>query len=322
MARRRRLRRWWSPALPRCSTMARTTTGCGAARRGAGWWRCGVPRPRVAGSGGGFGDFGKKSPQFGGAVWGGDLGKRTRGGSGRYLYRRPGVLLTARTPRWGRDCIGAIDGTHVTSRVPRSESLAYRGRKHYASQNMLGVVEFDMRFTYVLARWEGSAHDSTIPADSLERHDSLQVPEGTRRPRGRPASPASRSTGASTAGKAGLAGVPLDGGGELKEGRYRRHPARRGSQPHGRPVSSSSRSTGAATMRKTSSRLTRASTMRKAGLTGVLLGRGGDCGEDGILLGKGSDCEEDGILLDGDADRVEDKVVAGLGRGGNSGIET
>jgi hypothetical protein len=62
--------------------------------------------------------------------------------------------------------------------------------------------------------------------------------------------------------------------------------------------------------------------MRKAGLTGVLLGRVGDCGEDGILLGMGSDCEEDGVLLDGDVDREEDEVVAGLGRGGNSGIKT
>nr|XP_051197038.1 uncharacterized protein LOC127310398 [Lolium perenne] len=58
-----------------------------------------------------------------------------------------------------RDCIGAIDGTHVTAKVPRSMSAAFRGRKHYISQNVLADVDFDMRFTYVLARWEGSAHD-------------------------------------------------------------------------------------------------------------------------------------------------------------------
>ncbi|XP_071674302.1 uncharacterized protein [Lolium perenne] len=50
-----------------------------------------------------------------------------------------------------RDCIGAIDGTHVTTKVPRSMSAAFRRRKHYTIQNVLAAVDFDMRFTYVLA---------------------------------------------------------------------------------------------------------------------------------------------------------------------------
>ncbi|KAK1627951.1 hypothetical protein QYE76_002266 [Lolium multiflorum] len=41
-------------------------------------------------------------------------------------------------------------------------SAAFRGRKHYTSQNVLAVVDFDMRFTYVLTGWEGSAHDASI----------------------------------------------------------------------------------------------------------------------------------------------------------------
>jgi hypothetical protein len=64
----------------------------------------------------------------------------------------------------------------VTARVTRSELHTYRG-KHYTSQNVLAVVDFEMRFTYVLARWEGSAHDATILAYSLERPDGLQFPE-------------------------------------------------------------------------------------------------------------------------------------------------
>ncbi|KAK1695571.1 hypothetical protein QYE76_012268 [Lolium multiflorum] len=76
------------------------------------------------------------------------------------------------------DCIGAIDGTHVTAKVPRSMSAAFRGRKHYTSQNVLAAVDFDMRFTYVLAGWEGSAHDASILADSLSRPDGLQIPNG------------------------------------------------------------------------------------------------------------------------------------------------
>ncbi|KAK1620911.1 hypothetical protein QYE76_026428 [Lolium multiflorum] len=77
-----------------------------------------------------------------------------------------------------RDCVGAIDGTHVTAKVSRSMSPAFRGRKHYTSQNMLAAVDFDMSFTYVLAGWEGSAHDASILADSFSRPDGLQIPEG------------------------------------------------------------------------------------------------------------------------------------------------
>jgi hypothetical protein len=36
---------------------------------------------------------------------------------------------------------------------------------------MLVTVDFDMRFTYVLAGWEGSSHDATILINILERPD-------------------------------------------------------------------------------------------------------------------------------------------------------
>ena len=54
----------------------------------------------------------------------------------------------------------------------------FRGRKNYPTQNVLAAVDFDLKFTYVLAGWEGSAHDATILADALERDDGLRVPEG------------------------------------------------------------------------------------------------------------------------------------------------
>jgi hypothetical protein len=43
---------------------------------------------------------------------------------------------------------------------------------------VLAAIDFDLKFTYVLAGWEGSAHDATILADALGRHDGLVVPEG------------------------------------------------------------------------------------------------------------------------------------------------
>ena len=44
---------------------------------------------------------------------------------------------------------------------------------------MLAAVDFDLRFTYVLAGWERSAYDVLILADALERDDGLRVPSGT-----------------------------------------------------------------------------------------------------------------------------------------------
>ncbi|XP_052165047.1 uncharacterized protein LOC127782013 [Oryza glaberrima] len=76
------------------------------------------------------------------------------------------------------DCIGAIDGTHVLARVPSTISAAFRGRKKETTQNVMAAVDFDLRFTYVLAGWEGSAHDALILADALERDDGLSVPSG------------------------------------------------------------------------------------------------------------------------------------------------
>jgi hypothetical protein len=51
----------------------------------------------------------------------------------------------------------------------------FRGRKGL-TQNVLAAVSFDLRFTYVLAGWEGSAHDVLILADALVRLDGLRVP--------------------------------------------------------------------------------------------------------------------------------------------------
>jgi hypothetical protein len=55
---------------------------------------------------------------------------------------------------------------------------AFRGLKGTTTQNVLTVVDFNMRFTYVLARWEGFAHDALVLADALERDDGLRVPQG------------------------------------------------------------------------------------------------------------------------------------------------
>jgi hypothetical protein len=38
----------------------------------------------------------------------------------------------------------------VHARVPTKIAAAFRGRKHYSTQNVLAAVDFDMKFTYIL----------------------------------------------------------------------------------------------------------------------------------------------------------------------------
>ena len=57
---------------------------------------------------------------------------------------------------------------------------AFPGRKSYATQNVMAAVDFDLRFTYVLASWEGTAHDALVLRDALERENGLRVPQGNR----------------------------------------------------------------------------------------------------------------------------------------------
>jgi len=66
----------------------------------------------------------------------------------------------------------------VFAKVPAKMQAAFRGRKNAPTQNVLAAVSFDLKFTYVLAGWEGSAHDVTILADALEREDGLRVQPG------------------------------------------------------------------------------------------------------------------------------------------------
>ena len=75
-----------------------------------------------------------------------------------------------------KDCRMALDGTHIPAFVPAHLAKPYRNRKGFLSQNVLAACSFDMRFTYVLAGWEGSAADSTVLSDAYTK--GLTVPEG------------------------------------------------------------------------------------------------------------------------------------------------
>lgn len=89
----------------------------------------------------------------------------------RYFFAEPEDLPDSirNNPKYFpffRDCIGALDGCHISAVVSPEHAVVFRNRKQQVSQNMLGVVNFQMIFTYALVGWEGSGHDGNVFNDA------------------------------------------------------------------------------------------------------------------------------------------------------------
>ena len=52
----------------------------------------------------------------------------------------------------------------------------FRGRKDGTTQNVLAAISFDLKFTYVLAGWEGNAHDSRMLNDAFAKPERFSIP--------------------------------------------------------------------------------------------------------------------------------------------------
>ncbi|CAN1128064.1 Uncharacterized protein At2g29880 [Linum perenne] len=76
-----------------------------------------------------------------------------------------------------KNCLGALDGSHINVRVPLDMQTRYRDRKGNTSINILGVCTPKLEFIYCLSGWEGSAHDGRVLRDALARPNGLKVPE-------------------------------------------------------------------------------------------------------------------------------------------------
>ncbi|XP_017609170.1 protein ALP1-like [Gossypium arboreum] len=75
-----------------------------------------------------------------------------------------------------KDCLGALDGTHIKIRVPTVDKPRYRTQKGDMTTSMLGVYTPDMHFVYVLPGWEGSVSDGRVLRDAISRRHRLKVP--------------------------------------------------------------------------------------------------------------------------------------------------
>ncbi|XP_020246600.1 putative nuclease HARBI1 [Asparagus officinalis] len=88
------------------------------------------------------------------------------------------ILTNSKFYPYFKDCVGAIDGTHIRVKVSPRDAPRYRGRKDYPTQNVLAACTFDLKFTYVLPGWEGTASDSRIIKNALQRRFPLKIPQG------------------------------------------------------------------------------------------------------------------------------------------------
>ncbi|CAN1140408.1 hypothetical protein LINPERPRIM_LOCUS24813 [Linum perenne] len=99
----------------------------------------------------------------------------------KIFYHTPKPIAEDSTePRWKyfKNCLGALDGTLITLRVPKESQKWYRTHKGTLAMNVLGVCNSDVEFIYTLAGWEGSAHDGRVLRDALIRPNGLKVSKG------------------------------------------------------------------------------------------------------------------------------------------------
>ena len=75
-----------------------------------------------------------------------------------------------------QDAVGAIDGTHVPACPPSGHQMAYTNRHGFQSQNLLAICDFNIRFTYIYAGWEGSAHDAQVLDGALSHPSDFPMP--------------------------------------------------------------------------------------------------------------------------------------------------
>jgi len=94
------------------------------------------------------------------------------------IHRR--IRYDKRAYPYFKDCIGALDGTHIRVSLPPDEQVRYIGKTGIPTQNVLAVCDFDMRFTYVSTGQPGSMHDTSVLYNALSVDEKffLHPPKG------------------------------------------------------------------------------------------------------------------------------------------------
>ncbi|XP_044321229.1 putative nuclease HARBI1 [Triticum aestivum] len=87
------------------------------------------------------------------------------------------ILGDARFYPYFKNCLGAIDGTHIEAKIRLDKQTPYRNRHGYPSQNVMAAMSFDITFSYVAVGWEGSASDQAVLRWAVTS-GGFVVPEG------------------------------------------------------------------------------------------------------------------------------------------------
>ncbi|XP_042025932.1 uncharacterized protein LOC121772777 [Salvia splendens] len=77
--------------------------------------------------------------------------------------------------KWFKGCLGAIDGTYINVHVPNADKPRYRYRKGQICTSTLAACDRLLRFTYVLAGWEGSTADVRVLPNAITRPNDFKM---------------------------------------------------------------------------------------------------------------------------------------------------
>lgn len=72
-----------------------------------------------------------------------------------------------------KDCIGALDGTHISVSLSPEDSVRYIGKSGIPTQNVLAICDFDMLFTYVSVGQPGAMHDTSVLYNAISVDESF-----------------------------------------------------------------------------------------------------------------------------------------------------
>ena len=109
-----------------------------------------------------------------------------------YFPRSPGAVISTREGFYNLGgfpkVLGAIDGSLVPIIAPSENEPVYVSRKGYHAINVQGIMNAELLFTNIVARWPGSTHDSFILLNSAvyTNFETGQYPDAvaSRRTRG------------------------------------------------------------------------------------------------------------------------------------------
>jgi len=74
-----------------------------------------------------------------------------------------------------KNCIGAIDGTHIRAVISPDKQVRYIGRTGAVTQNVMAICDFDMHFTYASIGQPGAMHDTSVLYHAIDK-DRLTFP--------------------------------------------------------------------------------------------------------------------------------------------------